>query len=95
VRVEWLAEAERSLTAQLAWIADRDPWLAIDVGDRIEVAVGRLGSYPQLGRPGRIAGTRELVVTGTPDIVVSRVEAAAVILVLRVLHGAQRWPPAQ
>jgi toxin ParE1/3/4 len=38
-----------------------------------------------------VPGTRELVVTGTPFIVVYRVEAATVVI-LRVLHGAQRWP---
>jgi len=40
---------------------------------------------------GRVAGTRELVVVGTPYIVVYRIEPAAVVI-LRVLHGAQRWP---
>lgn len=38
------------------------------------------------------AGTRELVVLGTPYVVVYRIEAAAVVI-LRILHGAQQWPP--
>jgi toxin ParE1/3/4 len=92
VRVEWLPESLHNPTAQLAWIADHDPLAAVGVGDSIEAAVGRLGEYPAVGRPGRVTGTRELVVTGTPYIVVYRVEAAAVV-VLRVLHGAQPWPP--
>ncbi len=36
-------------------------------------------------------GTRELVVTGTPYVIAYRVEAHAVV-VLRVMHGARRWP---
>jgi plasmid stabilization system protein ParE len=38
-----------------------------------------------------VAGTRELVVIGTPYIVIYRIEATAIV-VLRVLHAAQRWP---
>jgi plasmid stabilization system protein ParE len=45
-----------------------------------------------MGRPGRISGTRELVITGTPFVAVYRVRADAVEI-LRFLHGAQRFPP--
>ena len=92
MRIEWLPEAEQSLGAQLEWIADRDPWAAIDVGDAIAASVARLADYPAMARPGRVAGTHELLVVGTPSIVVYRIERAAVV-VLRVLHSAQRWPP--
>jgi toxin ParE1/3/4 len=91
VRVEWLPEAIRSLEAQLEWTAEHNPWAALDMGDAIHAAVGRLADHPAMARPGRVAGTRELVVMGTPYVVVYRVEPAAVV-VLRVLHGAQRWP---
>ena len=93
MRLEWLPTAARDLTAQLEWVASHDPWAAIDVGDAVHEAVGRLADHPAIGRPGRLAGTRELVVVGTPYVVVYRIEPAAV-LVLRILHAAQRWPPA-
>jgi toxin ParE1/3/4 len=92
VRVEWLPEAERNRESQLAYVAGHNPRAAIDVGDALETSVARLANHPAIGRPGRVQGTRELVVTGTPYIVVYRVESAAVVI-LRVLHGAQRWPP--
>jgi toxin ParE1/3/4 len=92
VRVEWLPEAERNLGSQLAYIAESNPGAAIGMGDAILSIVGRVASYPTSGRPGRVRGTRELVVAGTPYVVVYRVELAAVVI-LRVLHGAQRWPP--
>jgi toxin ParE1/3/4 len=92
VRIEWLPEAARNLTAQLDWIAERDPWAAIGTGDAAHAAVGRLADHPAIGRPGRVVGTRELSVVGTPYCVVYRIDRTAV-LVLRVLHGAQRWPP--
>lgn len=91
MRVEWLPAAQQDLTTQLAWVADQDPWAAIDMGNAIEAAVTRLCDYPALGRPGRVTGTRELAVVGTPYVVVYRIEATAVV-VLRVLHGARRWP---
>ncbi len=62
------------------------------MGDAIEAAVARLADHPEGARPGRVRGTRELVVTGTPYVVVYRVEPSAV-LILRMVHGAQRWPP--
>ncbi len=91
MRIEWLPEAERNLTAQLEWIAEHNLWAAIDMGDAIHAAVSRLADHPAMARLGRVAGTRELVVVGTPYIVVYRIEASAVVI-LRVLHGAQRWP---
>jgi toxin ParE1/3/4 len=90
VKVEWLHEAERNLAAQLEWIAEHEPWAALDMGDAIHAAVGRLADHPAMARPGRVAGTRELVVAGTPYIVVYRIEPSAVVI-LRVLHTAQRW----
>jgi len=44
-----------------------------------------------MGRPGRIEGTRELVVSGTPYIAAYRI-VGDTVRVLRVLHGAQQWP---
>jgi toxin ParE1/3/4 len=92
VKIEWLPAAESTRASQLAYITERNPSAAIDLGDAMESAVARLADYPNSGRPGRVPGTRELVVTGTPYLVVYRVEPAAVVI-LRVLHGAQRWPP--
>ncbi|ETW95415.1 MAG: hypothetical protein ETSY1_30775 [Candidatus Entotheonella factor] len=47
--------------------------------------------HPHLGRVGRVADTRELVITDTPYIVPYMVSEDRIIL-LRVLHGAQQWP---
>lgn len=50
-----------------------------------------LPESPEIGRPGRVSGTRELVITGTPFIVPYRVQGHT-IQVLRVYHGAPRRP---
>ncbi|MGI8876486.1 MAG: type II toxin-antitoxin system RelE/ParE family toxin [Egibacteraceae bacterium] len=86
-----MPQAERNLTAQLEWIAEHNLWAAIDMGDAIHAAVSRLADHPAMARLGRGASTREHIVVGTPYIVVYRIEASAVVI-LRVLHGAQRWP---
>ncbi len=91
MKVEWLPEAERSLAAQLERIGKHDPWAALDMGDAIHAAVGRLADFPAMARAGRVRGSRELVVVGTPYTVVYRIEPS-VVVILRVLHGAQRWP---
>jgi len=92
VIVRWPPEAVRGLTAQLDSIAEHDACAAVAVGDAVHAAVGRLARYPGLGRHGRVAGTREVVVTGTPYVIVCRLEPD-VVMVLRVLHGVQGWPP--
>ncbi len=92
MKVEWLPEAERNRQRHGPPSAAGVPGGALDLGDAIEAAVARLADYPESARPGRVQGTRELVVTGTPWIVVYRIEPAAIVI-LRVLHGAQRWPP--
>ena len=74
-------------------IAKDKPGAALAMWDEIESQVERLKDFPNSGRPGRLKGTRELVVPRTPFIVVYRVAKTHVELI-RVLHGAQQWPKA-
>ncbi len=91
-RIEWLPEAERNRASQLAYVGERSPRAALEMGTAISVAVARLADFPESGRPGRVSGTRELVVRRTPYVIIYRLEATHIVI-LRVLHGAQRWPP--
>jgi plasmid stabilization system protein ParE len=50
-----------------------------------------LTQFPEMGRPGRIEGTRALVISGTPYIAAYRIDGEA-LRILRILHGAQQWP---
>ena len=72
-------------------IAMDNPAAATRVIDRIQAATRRLGGSSALGRPGRVVGTRDLVISGTPYIVPYRVRADEV-QIITVLHSAQRWP---
>jgi toxin ParE1/3/4 len=91
VKITWLAKADRELESQLRYIAERNPSAATKMVETIQAAVGRLIDQPHGGRLGRVPGTRELVVTGTPYVIAYRVRPPDVTI-LRVLHGAQCWP---
>jgi toxin ParE1/3/4 len=73
------------------FIEQDDPRAAIAVDERIATQVLLLMQFPEGGRPGRIEGTRELVIRRTPYIVAYRIERDGV-RILRVLHSAQMWP---
>jgi toxin ParE1/3/4 len=88
----WLPRALADRDAQIDFIAKDSPRAAIEQGDRIEEQIEVLNAHPEIGRRGRVSGTRELVVSRTPFIAVYRIRMER-IEILRVLHGAQMWPP--
>ena len=87
----WLDRSRRELAHIYRYIAADDPGAAPRILRRIHNAVTKLQESPNIGRPGRLPGTRELVVVGTPFIVPYRVRNG-VIEILSVIHGARRWP---
>lgn len=91
--IRWLPSAIHDRDVQLDYIGERNPGAAIDQGDRIEHQVGQLLDHPEMGRYGRIEETRELVIGGTPFVVVYRLRPRLKrIEIIRLLHGAQQWP---
>jgi len=88
-----LRRALANLEAEAAYLAEERPEATAIVMIRIVDAVELLAEEPALGRSGRVAGTRELVVAGTPYLVPYRVRRDAVEI-LRVFHTARR-PPAK
>jgi toxin ParE1/3/4 len=91
MRLEWSIFAQADRDAIFDYIEADSPQAAVTVDDRIRAQVETLAQFPQSGRPGRVEGTRELVITRTPYIVAYRIHRDAV-RILRVLHGARRWP---
>jgi toxin ParE1/3/4 len=67
------------------------PQAAGKVDVQFEEQAEALLRFPETGRPGRVSGTRELVVQGTQYVIAYSV-TSEVIRILRVLHGAQHWP---
>jgi addiction module RelE/StbE family toxin len=91
MEVRWLDDALADVAEIYRFVAADDPRAAARVVQRIQAAVRQLAEMPHRGRPGRWPGTRELVVARTRYIVPYRVQGTF-IEVLRVFHGARRWP---
>jgi toxin ParE1/3/4 len=89
VQVKWLRKALRNLDEEATFIAADDPRAAQLVVERVLNAVEMLASRPALGRPGRVSGTRELVVAKTRYLIPYRVRGD-VVEVLRVFHTSRR-----
>ena len=91
--VRWLKSALLSRQNQIAYVEARNVWAAIDLDDAITRAITFLAKHPLAGRVGRVSSTREFAVAGTPYLLAYRVTADSVVII-RVMHGAQNWPPA-
>ena len=91
MQVRWLRKALRNLDDEATYIATDDAAAACLVVKRVLEAVSVLAEQPGLGRPGRVHGTRELIVAKTRYIAPYRVRGAAGEI-LRVFHTSRRLP---
>ena len=91
MKIVWSAFALSDRDGIFTHIETDNPAAAIAVDRRIVAAIGYLRDFPKSGRTGRLAGTRELAIVGTPYIAAYQLNENT-IRILRVLHGAQRWP---
>ncbi|MEW6366885.1 MAG: type II toxin-antitoxin system RelE/ParE family toxin [Acidobacteriota bacterium] len=89
MRIRWLSRAADDLEGIFDHISRDSPMAAADEAGKVLDAIAHLGEHPALGRAGRVPGTRELVVSSY--VVAYRVRNDAV-QILRILHGARRWP---
>jgi toxin ParE1/3/4 len=84
---EWREAARADLLAIVDYISDDNPDAA---QGRDRRKVSRLPDHPRLYRPGRVAGTREMIVR--PNYIVVYSEDGRSVVILRVLHAARQWP---
>ena len=93
MKIVWLRKALFDINALEEYIAQDNRSAARRACQQIKKAVELLGRQPEIGRTGRVAGTRELVVPGTP-YVVAYTSGPATVLIIAVIHGARKWPDA-
>ena len=74
-----------------AHIARDNPDAAGRIATTLLDVTERLAAFPNLGRPGRVAGTRELIVPGTPYVIPYRLRGDR-LEVIAIFHGRQEWP---
>ena len=89
--VRWTMPAVDQLQSLFDYIANDNPAAAERTVRRIHEAILRTAHMPKSGRKGRVDGTREVTVSGTPYLVSYRI-VENMIHVLAILHGAQQWP---
>jgi addiction module RelE/StbE family toxin len=91
MKVVWSRRAIRHLVSLREHIEKDSERNAVLVAKRILAAVELLRTQPEMGRPGRVLGTRELVVPDTPYLIPYRVRRDRLELIA-VFHGRQKWP---
>jgi toxin ParE1/3/4 len=91
--VRWTTDAADDLERICDYIAQSRPEAARRVAQSVVERIGTLETFPRLGHPGRVQGTREIAFPPLPFVAVYEIsDARDEVRVLRVLHGAQRWP---
>jgi toxin ParE1/3/4 len=91
VKIVWAQFAIEDRLQIFQYISQDNPIAAINCDEEIGQQVGSLIQFPEIGRPGRVEGTRELVINGMPFIVAYEVDQREV-RILRILHQSQMWP---
>ena len=91
MRLEWSELAYQDRMDTFQFIARDSVKAAARVDDAFDTQAEQLVDFPESGRIGRWPGTRELVISGLPYILVYRV-IDDLVFILRVLHGARQWP---
>ena len=91
MRVRWTTPAREQFVSAYEYIAEGNRAAAVRSADQIWESAQLLARHPMAGQEGRVAGTRELVISGTPFLVAYRIEKNEV-RILAVLHAAREWP---
>lgn len=91
MQLRWTREAAADLERIADYLFQHVPERAAELVRAVYDAPAVLLEFPHRGRPGKKAGTRELVTSPLPYLVVYTVHGD-VVFVVRILHGAQQWP---
>jgi toxin ParE1/3/4 len=89
--ISYSLRAESDRIAHLEYLAQFNVSAAVRIDQEVESQVNVLRRFPLSGRAGRVEGTRELPVSRTPLVVVYEIHGS-VVVIIRILHGAQSWP---
>jgi len=90
--LRWLSTALENLKAICNYYVEQGvPEQSRRTAISIVRTIDQLRSLPDMGRPGRVNGTRELVIARLPFVVIYR-HKQGTVEILRILHTAQKWP---
>ena len=91
MRIHWTPEAHLDRVNIRDHIAKENRRAATSMDDLFEDAVAKLAEFPNLGRPGRVPGTRELIPHRSYRLVYRVL--GDLVAIVRVIHTAREWPP--
>ena len=92
--IRWSRAALRDYRDAIEWLDERNPAAAKRIADAINRRLSTLPGMPRLGRPGRVSGTRELVIPRTPYLIIYKLEDDTdAVFIVRLMHSARLWPP--
>jgi toxin ParE1/3/4 len=91
MQLRWTEEAAADLERITDYLFEHTPERTARLVRALYDAPATLLTFPNRGRTGKKEGTRELVMSPLPYIVVYTVRGN-VVYVVRILHGAQQWP---
>ena len=90
--IEWTEQATRHLDQAHDYITlSNSAEVAARITMHIASSVQQLATFPMSGRPGRVRGTRELVISNSPFVVAYSIEKEHIVI-LAIYQGAQQWP---
>lgn len=92
MEVVWSEFAEKNLDTIVSYIAGDNIDAALEIDDLLRGAANGLATFPKKGKPGRIPGTRELVVH--PSYLLVYLVEKECVHIVTVLHSSRQWPPA-
>ena len=87
-QIRWTTEASDQFEAAVKHIQQDNPADARNVAQAVIDSIEQLATFPALGRPGEVKGTRELV--SSPYVIVYR-STDEIVEILHIWHGAQDW----
>ena len=91
MQVQWTNKAKTRLEEIEAYIAQESPTAAKKlIFTIIKKTATQRSKYPDSGKPGRLMGTRELLFSDTPYLVVYTVRSN-IVTVLTIFHTAQNF----
>jgi toxin ParE1/3/4 len=91
MQLRWTEKAVADLEEIADYLFEKTPVHAHRIVLQIYEAPQMLAQFPLRGRAGRRSGTRELVLSSLPYILIYTV-SDDLIHIVRILHAAQRWP---
>ncbi len=91
MKVFWTPEAEQDRSDIWDYIAADNPGAAVRMDKIFSDAAARLAKHPNIGKTGKVSGTRE-VIPHESFRLVYEIDGHE-IWILALVHTARQWPP--